>query len=283
MARGSVLAVAAALLCGCGRIGFETIAGDDDLPDSALALGPYGAWGPVVDLSSLNSSDDDLAPTLSRDGLEIVFNSNRGGEYTLYTATRTSRDASFGTPALIPVIDPKNALEYDAQLSWDGLELFYVSTEAPAGVRRLMRATASLPWEPPTLVSELANREGPSLIDDSRLIVALAGIGGIEEWARPKRSDSWSLVRTHSALVGMSWAGVRSDGLETFVTKVDNGKMYRATRATIDDQFGTPTPVPFNSALDTMEQYDADLDSTGHTMALAYGRGRSHNLAIINR
>jgi hypothetical protein len=32
-----------------------------------------------------------------------------------------------------------------------------------------------------------------------------------------------------------------------------------------------------------MEQYDADLDSTGHTMALAYGRGRSHDLAIVNR
>lgn len=285
VARGCVLAVAAALLCGCGcgRFGFAAITGDDASPDSALALGPYGAWGPAVDLSPLNSGGDDLAPTLSRDGLEIVFNSNRGGEYTLYTATRTSRNASFGTPALIPVIDPINALEYDAQLSLDGLELLYVSTEAPVGVRRLMRATPSSPWGPPAVVSELANREGPGLIDDSRLIVALAGIGGIEEWARPKRSDPWSLVRTHSALVGMSWAGVRSDGLEIFVTKVDTGKMYRATRATSDDQFGTPTRVSFDSALDTMEQYDADLDATGHTMALAYGMGRSHNLAIVNR
>jgi hypothetical protein len=283
VARRCILAVAAALLCGCGRLGFATVGGDDAPSDSALALGPYGAWSSAVDLSPLNSGGDDLAPTLSRDGLEIVFNSNRGGEYTLYTATRSSRNASFGAPALIPVIDPKNALEYDPQLSLDGLELLYVSTEVPAGVRRLTRATPSSPWGPPTVVSELANREGPSLIDDSRLIVALASIGGIEEWARPKRPDPWSLVRTHSALVGMSFAGVRSDGLEIFVTKVDSGKMYRATRATIDDQFGTPTRVSFDSALDTMEQYDADLDTTGHTMVLAYGTGQSHNLAIVNR
>ena len=280
----SGLAVAVALVCGCGRVGFSLVDGGDDNPaDSALALGPYGGWGPAVDLSTLNSGGDDLAPTLSRDGLEIVFNSNRGGEYTLYTATRSSRSASFGTPAVIPVIDPIHALEYDPQLSFDGLELLYVSTEAPAGVRRLMRKTPSSAWEPPMVVTELANREGPSLIDDSRLIVALADIGGIEEWARPKRPDPWSLVRTHSALIGMSFAGARSDGLEIFVTKVDTGKMYRATRATIDDQFGTPSRVSFASALDAMEQYDADLDTSGHTMAIAYGAGRSHDLAIVNR
>lgn len=280
--RGYRLAVVAAL-CGCGRVGFSPSEGSDARADGALALGPFGPWGAAVDLSTLNSGSDDLAPTLSRDGLEIVFTSDRGGEYTLYTATRPSRSASFGTPAAISVIDPIHALEYDAQISFDGLELLYVSTDAPAGMRRLTRETPSSAWQPPAVVTELANREGPSLIDDSRLIVALAGIGGIEEWARRTRSDPWSLVRTHLALIGMNWAGVRSDGLEIFVTKVDNGKMYQASRATIDDQFGAPARVSFDSALDTMDQYDADLDTTGHTIVLAHGVGQSHDLAVVNR
>lgn len=132
-------------------------------------------------------------------------------------------------------------------------------------------------------MTELANREGPSLIDDSRLIVALYETGGIEEWTRPRRSDPWTFVRPHPALNGMSWAGVRSDGLEIFVTEVNTGKMWRATRATVDGEFGTPERVSFAAALDTKEQYDADLDTSGHTMVFAYGARQSHDLAIVNR
>ena len=50
----------------------------------------------------LNSPAVDGCASLSRDGLTLLFNSNRTGNFDLYVATRASKDVGFGTPRALP-------------------------------------------------------------------------------------------------------------------------------------------------------------------------------------
>jgi len=59
---------------------------------------------PVVHLDTLASAQDDFAPTLSADGLEIIFSSARGGSSHLYTARRPTLDQPFAAPTAMPEV-----------------------------------------------------------------------------------------------------------------------------------------------------------------------------------
>ena len=95
---------------------------------------PDGTWTPAQPVDKLNSDGfSDARPNVSRDGLEIVFDSNRAGTFDVYIATRGSLDAEWSTPKRLPAdVNSDTADETRPSLSRDGLRMYFGSTRANA-------------------------------------------------------------------------------------------------------------------------------------------------------
>ena len=78
----------------------------------------------------MSTAGDDRMPNVSRNGLEIVFSSNRTdlphyGSQDVYTATRSSTDQPWSSPVnLGPGINTAGS-ETRASLSWDMRRLYF--------------------------------------------------------------------------------------------------------------------------------------------------------------
>jgi hypothetical protein len=99
-------------------------------------------------LTELNSDARDQLPWVSRDELTIVFSSERSGTSLLYTATRSSRTASFSAPVLLP---GTSSGSYNRSfLTPDLLGLFFSSnragTEGAHDLWLATRTTAGAPF-----------------------------------------------------------------------------------------------------------------------------------------
>jgi Tol biopolymer transport system component len=107
------------------------------------------SFGAPVKNDELSSALDDGSPELSADGLEVMFQSNRGSSTDLYLASRPDRSSPFSNVILLPGINTLGA-ERTPTWSTDELELFFVS-DRPGGVGQLdlwhaTRATREEPF-----------------------------------------------------------------------------------------------------------------------------------------
>lgn len=89
--------------------------------------------GPAqLDQGGVESAASDARPNVRRDGLEIVWDSNRGNTDLppdIWTASRTSVDAVWGTAVQLPSpINLSTSAETRPSLSWDGTMLLFGST-----------------------------------------------------------------------------------------------------------------------------------------------------------
>lgn len=97
--------VASKRMCGVARgLSLIVLAGA-----TAATAKNWDDWSAPMNLESLAGSSTTLnTPAVdgcashSRDGLAIVFNSNRTGNFDLYMATRSSTSEGFGTPVALP-------------------------------------------------------------------------------------------------------------------------------------------------------------------------------------
>lgn len=109
-------------------------------------------------LANVNSSANDHLARLSPDELTLWFTSARPGGpggADLWTASRTSVDADFGTPALLDAINGSSGDE-SGNLTQDGLVLVFDSTREGAGNSEIFtttRASVGLPFPSPTALS----------------------------------------------------------------------------------------------------------------------------------
>jgi hypothetical protein len=254
----------------CGRFSFDPVTARDaasdgeggDASDAASVLGPFA---PPTLVMGLESPSIEYGPSISADGNELQFTSDRGGSLAVYRATRA------GTMfiALTELTEiGGSGIEYDPEISGSGLELYFVSSDPPAGLRRSTRSTTADLWGAPEVIALGADHEGPSLaVGDLRMLIATST--GIDEWMRPSpTSTAWQIVRTHTSLVSTTWPAVSANGLEIFVIKTGN-KLYRATRASVADEFGAPQPYLFGSVVDTKQIYDPELSADGRTLYLS--------------
>jgi WD40-like Beta Propeller Repeat len=116
----------------------STRGGDSDIYVTAELAD--GSFGPATPVAGLNSANDDFRPNVRKDGLEVVFDSNRPGTLggqDIWSATRDSVDEPWSAPIdLTTVNSPAN--ETRASLSWDGRTLTFgsnrVGTEGMADV-----------------------------------------------------------------------------------------------------------------------------------------------------
>jgi hypothetical protein len=93
------------------------------------------AFGAPTPIAELNTASDDLSPTLSADGLEMFFSSNRPGGpggFDVYSAHRPAIDQPFGTAQLVSELATPGD-DVNERLSLDGATLYFNSNAKVTG------------------------------------------------------------------------------------------------------------------------------------------------------
>lgn len=96
-----------------------------------------GIFGSAVAVAELNSPDGDFRPNVRKDGLEIVFDSNRPGTLggqDLYFSTRASVADVWSAPINGGTNLNTTANETRGSFSWDAATLYFGRAPAPEGM-----------------------------------------------------------------------------------------------------------------------------------------------------
>jgi Tol biopolymer transport system component len=295
----SVLGVLA--ITACGRFQFEDrsradAGGNDasdalgDVPVDATPLGPFGAPVRLVELASISPEDD---PTVTADGLEIIFNSSRPapgyGNGDLWGATRSTTSMAFDTPILITELST-GFDETAPKMTEDGLTIYFGSDRRNLGkdLRDIFIATRpdrSSAWSAPTRIVELSTNLSEAAAMPSRdglvMVFTTTRDGSTDLWhaTRTSTTESWSDIRRIDELFdpvaedGEPW--LSPDGLVLFFASNRAGgqgmAIWQTSRTARDQPFAAPVLV---SELDTASvDTDPWLSSDLRTIYFASDRG----------
>jgi WD40 repeat protein len=149
---------------------------------TAASAQQFGPWSPPVNLGpTINTSFDDMHPSLSKDGLSLYFSSNRPGVggLDLWVLQRDSFDSPWQPPQNLTILNTPFD-DHAANLTMDGHWLFFYSTRpggCNAGQRQELWAAHrqnkrdDFGWEPPinlgcTLNAPGADDGGPGYWED---------------------------------------------------------------------------------------------------------------------
>jgi hypothetical protein len=157
-------------------------------------------FGGITLLAGVNAAGSQFDPTVSGDGLTLVFGSNRAtldGPYDLYEATRKSAADDFSGLGLLSALDTT----FDDQQPFllpDASALYFSSDRT--GESKILRASASrlLGFSLATPVTELnqtgANDQHPAVSADDRLMFFASdragGLGDLDIWMAGRTSAS---------------------------------------------------------------------------------------------
>jgi hypothetical protein len=159
-------------------------------------------WATPVNMGAPpNSSGNEVSPTVSGDGLTLIFASSRGGGsgyYDLWMSRRPTTQQDWSPPVnLGPVVNSSSG-EWECCLSCDGLALFFMSAERAGGLGAndawvTVRRSINDPWGPPVNlgppVSTSAEDGNVVISADGRMLyfasTRLGGLGGWDIWQVP--------------------------------------------------------------------------------------------------
>jgi hypothetical protein len=225
------------------------------------------SWSAPVNVTSINSADNDLSPHLSPNGLSLFFASTRpgglGGE-DLWVARRNSLTDNFGPPVSLGGTINTPGAERSPALSNDGLSLFYATTR-PGGsggfdlwVSKRSDVNDDFGWQTPENLGALINSSGvdagPSHLYDpvaqeESLYFASNRSGGLDlylsRFAAVGSAGAPSPIRELNTSALDLTPAVRSDGLEIIFASNRNGAMglWMSTRSSPSDPWLPPVSL----------------------------------------
>jgi Tol biopolymer transport system component len=269
------LVIAVGVLAGCGRIGYEAVAGID----SGADVGAFRPPSLIAEVSDATATDDD--PSLTGDMLEMFFNSDRAGGRgggDIWVSTRATTSDPWSTPTLVAELS-SDASETSPEVSADGLAIWFASQRGggPGGtdVWTSMRADRSSPWTAPVLVAELNSPEEDTSATpgwSSRVMLLEttrpSGIGEADIFVstRASPSDPWSAPVPLPGINTMEHEGsahLAPNELTVVLnaTRGGNADIHMATRSSIDMPFeSSRTVTELNS---TENEQDPWLSADG--------------------
>jgi hypothetical protein len=259
------ISAAALFMCACGRFEFAVI--DDariDASGDALPSGPFGAPQQVIALSHPLTDDD---PTITGDGLELYFTSERGGAATgyadVYVTTRASLASGWSAPT--PVIELNSTDEDQSPgITPDGLTIYF-SSRRPSLIGGMSantwvstRPDRASPWAAPALVQEVSTtfdefEPQPDATNTHLVFYRLIDATNREIFVATRQSAAlpWG---TPVLIAEINTPGIEraaflaADGLAIWfssdrmsTTGPGINDLYIATRAMPDEPYGTPT------------------------------------------
>jgi len=153
-------------------------------------------WGPPVLVPELSdAAATDTTPEVTYDGLTIYLASNRGGLATLdiFVATRASRGATWGTPALVPELS-SGSREAATATSNNTVMVFESDRGGDNDTFLTTRASAGVPWGTPARVDAIATTSS----DGNPMLSA----DGLELYFSSNRTGDNELYLSTRATVG---------------------------------------------------------------------------------
>ena len=186
-----------------------------DLWDNAVNLGP-----------SVNGPHQDSNPSVSADGLSLLFNSPRPGGHggvDIWVTMRAIVSDPWGEPVNLDPPVNSSSFDGDACFSDDGLSLYFTSDRpSGSGNRDLWvttRQTANDLWDEPTNLGPIVNSSDidvtPVILADGLSLFFMSnrpgGYGGLDAWVttRATTDGDWSIPVN----LGPSVNSVSLDGL----------------------------------------------------------------------
>jgi Tol biopolymer transport system component len=254
-----------------------------EVAKSDFTFGTPTNLGPTV-----NSSVRDGRPTISSDGLELFFPSERPGglgDRDIYVTTRSTLDEPWGEP--VNLGPPVNTSDREAgpDLSADDLSLFFQS-DRPGGsggtdLYVTTRSTKNDAWGTPVnlgpTVNSSENDPSPSISDDGLELFfhsrRSGGFGNADLYVttRPTIDDDWSEPINLGSIVNTSnheyGPKISPDRLTLFFFSYNRPGGYGSTdiwttrRVTINDDWGEPInlgPIINSSSADNSPELSAD-------------------------
>jgi hypothetical protein len=253
---------------------------------------------PIMEIDTESIEDN---PTLTRDGLQIFFTSDRAGDADVWFATRPTATALFGEPARLDEASTA-AVESSPAISLDGLTLFVGLDEQTGGlgaldIWMLERSSRSAAWSSPLNVAELNSAEDdiprPLAVDET--VMPLASRRSMEGYrtylaTRPSADEPFGepLLIEELSVAGQSTVDgfLTEDGLTLFYSSAataDAGDLFYAVRPSMDEPFGEPVPI---ADLNTVaDERDPWLGPDGTTFYFATNREGTLDIyvAIVSR
>ena len=245
------------------------------------------------ELSSLNSSAREGIFSISRDGLEIFFASDRISGRTdldIYRATRNSVTEQFGTPVNVAEVNTA-ADETGPSISADRLTLYFVRNVGTPSIPNydLFTATRSAldqPFAAAQPISELnspSNQLHPMPSDDELHLYYVLyinwGSGYTWELSMAARSSRGALFGPPTYLSTLntpnyheSFPWISSDELTIIFSSTRPASkagwnLWMATRTSVSDSFGAPVELSYVNT--SGDEYDADISADGLTLTLS--------------
>jgi Tol biopolymer transport system component len=126
-------------------------------------------WGAPVKLGpTVNTSGYEGFPSISADGLELYFDSDRPGDLgggDIWMSTRESKEHPWLEPVHLGPTVNSSSLDASANISSDGLALFFQSNRpggygGPVDIWVAMRATIDDDWNTPVNLGPMINTSG---------------------------------------------------------------------------------------------------------------------------
>lgn len=202
----------------------------------------------------MNTPETQFGTSLSPDGLTLLYDQQAGGVERIFTASRTDRDAPFPAATALDLATPAGAIDSDASISADGLDLYFFSTRDRSCVYRAHRDSPASAF---TTIVELAAlcdgqaSSGPAISADGLTLVYNTTIDGYGEGE--------IYITTRTSITDEFPAGSPAPGIESpagyavlsaerrrlyYERETDAGFELRlAERAQPDGDFGAPAPI----------------------------------------
>lgn len=255
-------------------------------------------FGTPVEVPNVNCSVTDACPSLSADGLTLIFvrdlpNGDLVGD--LWMATRATVDDNWDAPIKLSSTVNSSADETCPSLFAHGRSLFFssfVGTPRPGGhgegdIWVITRTSVSDPWGAPANLGPPVNTwssdvcpfiwgDGCTLLFSSN---RAGGAGGWDLWktTRETTDDNWDTP--------VPLENVNSSGHETFSAMSPDGRillfqrgargtsdLWMATRKSIDEPFGLPVRVPAPINYLGYDDSDPHFSADGSTLYFCSNR-----------
>jgi hypothetical protein len=226
----------------------------------------FSEWGPPENLGCVvNSSFEDGAAALSKDGLSLYLSSNRpdgsAGGNDIWVSQRASVDDPWGPPVNLGAPINSAGNEGAPSFSRDGHWLFFNSNRAGSSdiwVSYREHVHDDFGWAPPVRLGEgvnsaqfeaggsyFDNEDGPPLLFLGKGTSALNSDIYVSELQPDGSFGSAVVVTELSTAQSEQRPSVRFDGLELFLGRLGSGNfdLWVSTRESVLDAWGAPTDL----------------------------------------
>lgn len=200
-------------------------------------------WSEPVKLdATVNTSEREISPSLSPDGLELYF----GRWYTdVWVTRRTSKDAPWGEAEKVGPPISTGYAEGHPCISADGLSLYFISNRPGGGsnptnsdIFVATRPTLNDPWEEPVKLGSNVNGSDfeyePFISPDGLTLFFSRGYSKAQVYVsqRPTTSDTWGPARFVDWINSAANPWDTTGGSEFNVTYVDGSPMLYFSHGT---------------------------------------------------